>query len=251
VGNPESTGWIQRHHFLLRRLHSLSGIVPVGVFLTVHLTINSTIISGPQAFQTAVDGIQLLDKVGLLTLVEIVGIFLPILFHAVLGVQIWLSGQMNVATYKYGGNIRYTLQRVTGLIAFAFIVLHLWHVHWLGKPLGGGFFDPHDAAASAAEALRPWYLRCLYGVGVLSSVYHFANGIWTFLITWGITVGPQAQRRAGWVCAAIGVVLGLAGLGSLRGFGNMPAEQQEQPHATQLAARPCNTTWWEQLGEVG
>ena len=27
----------------------------------------------------------------------------------------------------------------------------------------------------------------------LCSIYHFCNGLWTFLITWGITVSPRSQ----------------------------------------------------------
>jgi succinate dehydrogenase / fumarate reductase cytochrome b subunit len=34
----------------------------------------------------------------------------------------------------------------------------------------------------------------LFLVGTLASVFHFTNGIWTFCITWGITVGQRAQR---------------------------------------------------------
>ncbi|MCP4246491.1 MAG: succinate dehydrogenase [bacterium] len=240
MDNAVDTGWFQRHYFLIKRVHSLSGIVPVGVFLTVHLTINSTIVAGPDAFQTAVDGIHLLDKVGLLTAVEIVGIFLPLLFHATLGVWIWRTGRQNVATYRYGGNVRYTAQRITGIIALLFILYHLWHMHWLGKPFGGAEFDPHDAASTAAAALQPWYLRCGYAIGVLAAVFHLANGIWTSMITWGITIGPRSQRWTGWACAAFGVMLALAGLGSLRGFGTLPPDTQP-PHAdptTELVDQP-------------
>ncbi len=232
-----STFWT-RNYFLLKRLHSLSGIIPVGTFLVVHLTINSTIMHGGEAFQTAVDGIHLLGRVGLLTAVEIAFIFLPILFHAVLGVQIWLTGRFNVVAHPYGGNIRYTLQRITGLIAFAFILYHLPHMHWLGRPFGYGAFDPHDAAATAAAALAPWYVRCLYGVGVLAAVYHLANGMWTFLITWGITLGPRAQTWVGYVCAVFGILLGLAGLGSLRGFGRFGTDTGgHAPEVHQVADR--------------
>ncbi|HUU82490.1 MAG TPA: succinate dehydrogenase [Phycisphaerae bacterium] len=237
MADSANESFFQRHHFFLRRLHSLTGIIPIGVFLCVHLTINSTIIHGAAAFQTAVEGIHLLDRVGMLGVVEFVFIFLPLLFHGVLGVQIWLTGKFNVTTHQYGGNVRYTLQRITGLIAFAFILYHLWHMHWLGQPLGGGLFQPHNAAASAANALGPWYLRGIYAIGLLAAVFHFANGIWTFLITWGIVIGPQAQRKVGWVCAAIGVLLALAGLGSLRGFGQMVAQPQqpEGPTAEMVA----------------
>ena len=37
---------IDRHYHLLRRLHSLSGVFPVGLFLLPHLTTNSSIVWG-------------------------------------------------------------------------------------------------------------------------------------------------------------------------------------------------------------
>ena len=206
----------ERHHFLIRRLHSLSGIIPVGTFLCVHLLVNATILAGPGAFQFAVDQIHLLEKLGVLTAVECAFIFLPIAFHALVGVQIWLSGQPNVAAYQYGGNVRYTLQRWTGVVALPFILIHLWHMHWLGAPFGGSEFEPQNAAQSAVVAIQShWLYTPLYAIGVICSVYHFANGIWTFLITWGITVGPRAQRGSGYVCALIGIVLGVLGIGAL------------------------------------
>ena len=75
-----------------------------------------------------------------------------------------------------------------------------------------------------------------YALGIVCSVYHLANGIWTTLITWGITVGPNAQRKAGYVCAVFGVVLGLVGLGTLREFTSLAdkpsggeAQAQDEP----------------------
>jgi succinate dehydrogenase / fumarate reductase cytochrome b subunit len=200
-----------QYHFLIRRLHSLSGIIPVGVFLCIHLSVNATIMAGSSAFQFAVDQIHQLNNLGILKLVEIVFIMIPIAFHAVVGVIIWLSSQPNLARYRYGGNIRYTLQRWTGILAIVFIIVHLRHVHWI---LGSTAFDPHDAPATAVSAMAGAWTAPIYLIGVLCAVFHLANGIWTFLITWGITIGPAAQRRAGYVCAVIGVILGLLGVGS-------------------------------------
>jgi len=58
----------------------------------------------------------------------------------------------------------------------------------------------------------------LYAIGVLSCVFHLANGIWTFGITWGLWVTPQSQRRANYACAVFGVLLGVVGLSALGGF---------------------------------
>lgn len=217
---PESTPLGSRYYFVIRRLHSLAGLIPVGVFLCIHLTANaSVLVPGEHGaeFQRSVDRIHLLGP--LLIPVEILGIFIPILFHALLGFQIILSGASNAQQYRYGGNIRYTAQRITGVIAFVFLLYHVWQMHWLGAPLGGAKFDPHDATRTAAMTIQAaWWIAPIYTIGVLASVFHLANGIWTLLITWGITIKPQSQRTAGYVCAAFGIVVSLLGLGSLRGF---------------------------------
>jgi succinate dehydrogenase / fumarate reductase cytochrome b subunit len=212
----EQPGFVERNDFLIRRLHSLTGIIPIGVFLCVHLTVNATVIFGGPQYQAAVDGIHLLHRVGLLYVVEIVGIFIPLAFHVILGVQIWLSGQQNMLAYRYGASIRYALQRWTGVIALVFILYHLWHMHWLGSPFGGSEFDPDDAPFTAARAIQNvWWYAPAYALGLLCTVFHFANGIWTFLITWGITISREAQRKAGYFCLAVGLLLAAAGLASL------------------------------------
>ena len=56
---------------------------------------------------------------------------------------------------------------------------------------------PYNAASTAAEAMQASLIvPILYAIGVLSCVFHLANGIWTFGITWGIWVTPAAQRWA-------------------------------------------------------
>ncbi len=214
----------ERHHFLVRRLHSLTGLVPVGLFVCVHLVTNASILAASDGseFQKAVERIHSLGP--LLVPVEIVFIFLPLAFHALLGVKIWLSSTPNPMQYRYSSNVRYTLQRTTGIITFGFVIYHIWQMHWLGKSFGGGAFELHDASGAAtgamttAMALRSWWVAPIYALGVVSAVFHLANGIWTSLITWGITIKPQSQRAAGYVCATFGIVLCVVGLGALRGF---------------------------------
>ena len=29
-----------------------------------------------------------------------------------------------------------------------------------------------------------------YIIGIISTVFHFANGLWSFFVSWGITVSP-------------------------------------------------------------
>ena len=215
-----------KNYFLIRRLHSLTGLVPVGVFLVMHLVTNASILApGPKGeeFQKAVERIHGLGA--LLVPVEVVFIFLPLLFHALLGFQIIFTARPNWQQYRYGSNLRYTLQRWTGMVAFLFIFYHVWQMHWMGAPVGGGKFAVHDAAGgptaavTAASAIQTaWWIAPWYAIGIVSSVFHLANGIWTSLITWGITIRPASQRVSGYICTAFGLVLCLVGLGALSGF---------------------------------
>jgi succinate dehydrogenase / fumarate reductase cytochrome b subunit len=221
--------FLARHQFLIYRLFSLSGLIPVGAFLVVHLLTNASVNAGAGAFQSRVDMIHSLGE-SVLPVVEWLFIFLPMLFHAVVGFMIIANGLPNVGSYPYVGNVRYTLQRATGMIAFVFIIGHIVHLHWMGRPLGGGQFDPHAATSSAAVAIHPLLASMLYAIGVLCAVFHFANGLWTLGITWGLWTSPAAMRRANAVSVVVGLALAAAGLSSivsLRGIGGDPARLEQ------------------------
>ena len=89
----------------------------------------------------------------------------------------------------------------------------------MSKPLGGGLFDAEHAVASSVKAvqLAAW-VGPVYAIGVLASVYHLANGMWTMGITWGVWTGPRSQRWASVFCLGIGLALGMAGMAALYGF---------------------------------
>jgi succinate dehydrogenase / fumarate reductase cytochrome b subunit len=126
------------------------------------------------------------------------------------------------------GNIRYALQRASGVIALAFILWHVFHMRgWLKnpwwmehvvRPLGGGNFDPRFAYTAAEAIQASIWIQLVYAVGVLACVYHFANGLWTMGITWGVWTSPRAQRWANIPCAAIGVFLAVTGLAAIVGM---------------------------------
>jgi len=228
TANDPSPSFLARHQFLIYRLFSLAGLIPVGAFLVVHLLTNASVladVADPESgtFQSRVDMIHSLGP--LLVPIEWAFIFLPMLFHAVVGFVIIANGMPNVGSYSYVGNVRYTLQRATGMIAFVFIIWHITQLHWLGEAFGGGKFDPHHATSSAAVVLRPLLVSILYAVGVLSTVFHFSNGLWTLGITWGLWTSPAAMRRANWISIVVGVLLGGAGLGALGGMRSVDVEQ--------------------------
>lgn len=234
---PPVSFW-ERHEFLLRRLHSLSGLIPVGAYMCVHLLTNASVLESPATFQKNVYAIHSLGK--LLPFVEWTFIFLPILFHALFGIVIIRGGLPNSGAYPRGANVRYTLQRVSGMIAFVFIAWHVFHMHgwfhfdgWLRfvERVGGANFRPYNAASSAGEALQAsWVVQVLYAIGILACVFHLANGIWTMGITWGVWISPAAQNRALVVCGVFGILLAAVGLGGLGGMINVdvPAARQKE-----------------------
>jgi len=218
--------FLARNEFLIRRLHSLSGLVPVGAYMVVHLVTNAAVLAGPGAFQSQVYAIHSIGP--LLPIVEWVFIFIPILFHAIIGVAIIAGGVPNTSSYPYMANWRYSMQRITGMIAFVFIVYHVFHMHgwfhneaWLEKvarPYDGAHFSPYNAASTAGQALQSGVIFIAYAIGMLACVFHLANGIWTMGITWGVWTSPRAQRQALWVCGAFGLLMAVVGLGALGGM---------------------------------
>ena len=190
-----------RHHFLLRRLHSLTGIV-FGGYIVVHLLVNATILEGsnPDVYQEQVNKIHSLP---FLLAIEWITIFLPIIYHSLYGIWITFTGQPNQFQYSYSKNWFYFWQRVSAMVIVAFI---LFHVLGMKGFFGQRFeFDPHRATATAINHVRAngFVTYFVYPIGVLASCYHLANGFWTAAITWGLTISASAQRRWGYVCAGI------------------------------------------------
>lgn len=246
MANSQSSVSIDPREFTIRRLHSLSGLVPIGMYLIVHLVVNSTVVDSPAAFQRNVYQIHSLGT--LLPAVEWAFIFLPILFHAVVGIFIIRGGVPNTGAYPFAANIRYTLQRSSGIIAMLFIAWHVFHVHgwfhnswWLervAQPLGGAQFRPFNAASTAAEAITASpVVTAIYAVGVLACVFHLFDGLWAFGITWGIWISPTAQRRAVWVCGAAGAALACVGMAALWGLSNVAVDRAAEMERTMYRAR--------------
>ena len=202
--------WFKENNFLFRKIHSLLGIFPVGIFLIEHLVTNSFAKFGPEVYNEKIEWIQGLPY---LLAMEATLIWVPLLLHAGLGfVYLW-AWKDNSARYRYPRNFMYTLQRITGMVAFAFIATHVWDFR-IETALKG---IPIDFDLVAAELTSP-FMFIFYVMGVASTVFHFSNGIWGFLIHWGITIGPKAQRWSGMVCAGIGALLLYIGMDSLFAF---------------------------------
>jgi succinate dehydrogenase / fumarate reductase, cytochrome b subunit len=202
----------QGNSFLWRKLHSLSGIVPIGAFLIEHLISNFEALNGPLAYA---EQVKFLNGLPLVRVLEWAFIFIPLAFHAGYGVFIAFRGRVNVNVYPWAGNWMYLMQRITGLIAFAYIIQHVWRQRFSGVSL-----PEHPGAAFAKvqhELANPWMLA-IYVIAMIATTWHFAYGIWLFAAKWGITPGNRARKRFGYVCAVFGTALCVLGLASLWAF---------------------------------
>ena len=191
----------QGYSFWLRRLHSLSGIVPVGLFLIEHFISNAFATRGPSAYTKQV---ELLSSFPFVVGLELFGIWLPILYHGFYGIYVWLRGKSNVSQYVWVGSWMFAVQRYTGLITFVFIGWHVWTERFL--PHGNSTF------AGVRENLgHPLYFW-LYAVGVTAASVHLGIGVWNFLCKWGVAATVRAQRAAGYLGIAVAVAFAVVGL---------------------------------------
>ncbi|AKU97166.1 Succinate dehydrogenase cytochrome b558 subunit [Labilithrix luteola] len=195
-----------RRAFILRKLHSLSGVIPVGLFLVEHLWTNSAILGGQASFDHAVAKIQ---DMPFLPAIEIGGIFLPLAFHAIYGVRLALQGKPNPGSYPFTRNWLYVLQRVSGIVIFAFVAAHLWEFRiqkWLFGMSTSSFYPTLTAHMSWTWAGVPW-IALGYLLGIAASLFHLANGLVGFCMSWGITSSRKAQKRVGLAFGALGGAL--------------------------------------------
>ncbi len=200
---------LRHHQFLLRRLHSLTGLV-FGGYLVIHLLVNATVAQGGNVYQLQVDK---LESLPFLRAVEWITIYIPILFHTFYGVWIVLTGQPNAISYPYGKNWLYLLQRISAGVIVLFLIFHVLSLRFqlFGPSLA---FNPQNATYTTWQHMNAYgFVKYfVYPVGIFASCYHLANGLWTAAITWGLTLSADAQRRFGWICLALFLLLLFLGL---------------------------------------
>lgn len=199
-----------RSYFMLKRLHSLSGVVPIGLFVLEHFFTNSKALQGAAAFDGAAAD---LARIPYVVLVEALGIWLPIAFHMVLGVIIATTSQANTGRHGYAKNWLYLLQRVSGIVLVFYILFHTWmtrfDTHYLNSPSPYLFVQQ--------QVSHPGVFA-FYVLGILATCFHLGNGLFGFAIHWGLATGRNAQRWAGRIAFVTFVALAIVGLNSLLAF---------------------------------
>ena len=204
--------------FILRKLHQLSGIMPLGLFLLEHFYTNSKALTGAADFNNAVKDLQ---SIPYILFVEIGGIFIPLIYHAVYGLVITMEARPNNLNYPYPRNWFYLIQRITGVILFFFITFHVLNFRFGLVPGLNTISVAHSPEMAFDIVSREFHMVSIfliYMVGITATVWHLANGIWLFLVDWGITIGERAQRLTGYACIGFGIFLLLVGINAAVAF---------------------------------
>jgi succinate dehydrogenase / fumarate reductase cytochrome b subunit len=199
-----------QRHWILRRLHSLSGILPIGAFLFFHIFENSYVVRGGALWWKESEFTRILPFE---VAIEAIALWIPLLYHSIYGLVITVTSAPNLSDYSFERNVQYTLQRITGILALLFIGFHF-------ATTRGWFYlsgVETNYARMHAFMMDPMYLS-IYIIGTIACLYHLTNGIFTFCITWGIAVGPRAQTMINRACVALFVAFSIMAVVTLISF---------------------------------
>jgi len=189
--------------FYLRRLHSLVGLLILGMGIFEHIFTNSMALGGAAALNGALAMMELIPKPIFLGL-EVCGIAIPLLFHAIYGIYIALQAKNNPRQYGFSRNWQFALQRWTAWFLVAFL---LWHVFFLRIYTKGITGTPISYELLQSYFTGNIIVTILYILGMFAAIFHFSNGITTFCMTWGIAKGPRVQKVVNFLSMCLCLVL--------------------------------------------
>ena len=231
---------INRENFVLHRIHSLTGVMPVGYYMVQHLVLNSNSLISPEKFNGVIEFFEGLPKPFLIAL-EVGMIWLPLLFHAIYGLFIISRAENNYLTskYKWSQNKMFFLQRLSGVLVFFYLIYHV--ITTTGAKYVSGTADIIKYNAMSEKLHNPLVLA-IYMLGIISASYHLGYGLWNFCIRWGITVKDEAQVRIQKISAVVFVALTLIGWGALAGFFIHNKTEQTVAETSQMSGAKINLT---------
>ena len=209
---------LTRENYVLHKIHSLTGVVPVGYYMAQHLLLNTFSVAGEAKFNGVLAFFEGIPNYVLLVL-EAVAIWIPLLFHSIYGIFITGRAKENFIgeKYRWSQNRMYTLQRVSGVFIFLFLIYHVITTT-VTKYVTHDIHRIEYAAWQQKLTSYGYAIFVFYLLGVLASSYHLGYGIWNFCIRWGITISDRAQRQVQKLSLGIFLLLTALGWAALVGF---------------------------------
>lgn len=187
---------------LAARVFSLTGLVPLGAFLVVHLVVGARALRGMEAYEAAIDAVS---RIPGLRALELGLVLAPLAVHGAVGLAMTVRRQpWGLPPVLPAAWTRAT--RVAGVLTLAFLVLHLPEMHVLGRGArldGAELLTVLSADLSSTAWGVPWR-GVLYLVGTGAVTLHFAVGCWTFLARTRLGAEARARRTAAWAAVVVG-----------------------------------------------
>lgn len=200
-----------RTYSTLKRIQILTGALPVGLFLLLHLYTNGHAIQGATAFNRYV---QRLWKLPFVPALELAGIAAPLAAHVALGILVGRTAQAAEDARGFPAHWMMVAQRVTGFVLVVYVVFHVWSTRLSPARLGG---ETDLFGLMSRQLAAPGWLA-FHILGVIAAAHHFGNGLAAVAGPWGLDLGPAARRRAARTGVAAFVLLSLFGVNALLAF---------------------------------
>lgn len=213
-----------------RRIHALSGAVPVALFLIFHFATNAVAIAGPAAFNRLAER---LDRLPFVRIVELGAIALPLLFHVVLGILLSNTAQGAGDARPYPRPAMLMWQRVTGAVLVVFVIFHVWGIR-LSPDL---LVKKRDLFTVTSAFLSHAGLFAFHALGVLAASIHLGLGLVGAAWNWTFPARDAARARRAGLAWAVAVAMTLVGWMALAAFVSRPARWLEGPGAAVPGSR--------------
>lgn len=201
---PATTGGL-----LTSRLGSVVALFPLGVWTTWHLWENLSSWGGAEAWE---ERVSKPGATGASTIVSIV-VFLPLILHTAWGLR--RIGMTKPNGYKFFGNYKYMLQRLSALGLLGFLLAHVTLARIKPALSATGYETFEDISAHMHH--HPPTLA-VYLLGVLGTAYHLANGVYTASFIYGLAASPRAAKRMQVISFLFFGVLLVFGWGAVAGL---------------------------------
>ncbi|HET9450203.1 MAG TPA: succinate dehydrogenase [Aggregicoccus sp.] len=178
----------QKNSLLSSRLGSFLAVVPLGVWVFIHLWNNLAAFQGAQAWEDSVTGYKHPYAQALTWVI----VFLPLLWHTGWGIKRLFSLRPNNVRYGTYDNLKYLLQRLSAVGLLAFLGAHIY-LAFLQPRLGEGRAEPFADIAGEMHHHMPTLV--VYLLGTLAVSYHLAYGLQSFFMSWGVLSSERSVKR--------------------------------------------------------
>lgn len=219
------------------RWFTLAGLVPLAVFLVVHILVNASALGGAATYARVAGAV---GQSPVVTAIELVLVFVPLAYHAIYGLKVIFAKAPPVRPYPLFPARFLRLMRLSGLVLFGFVFLHVWEIRWhrfTGALAASGVYTRLAGELSSTRFGVP-LVAIGYLLALAAACFHLAVGVAAWRIDGAAITRPRAQRSVFIRAAVAGSVLFLVGALTVIAVatgGQMFGEATEAPPA------PCGS----------